>query len=231
MTQLELETLLLATPTPGTSLVVQALLLAFVLGLGIAALYRYSLSDRPASPAALATFVILPMVSAMVLLVIGNSLARAFTLVGALAIVRFRTRTQSPWDITFVFLALAVGVACGVTAFSVAVVGTLVIALAILGVGVLPGMRPRADLFNLRCDVAAHESAVDKLIPVIGRYASRHWLDEVRSLRFGETLSLSWRVRMLPDKHIAGLVQELSLVEGVERVRVAAGEELTEDAG
>lgn len=231
MTPLELENLLLATPLPGSGLLIQALLLAFVLGLVIAALYRYSLSDRPVSPAVLATFAILPMVSAMVLLVIGNSLARAFTLVGALAIVRFRTRTQSPWDITFVFMALAVGVACGITAFQIAIIGTAIIGLAILGVGVLPGMAPKTDLFNLRCDVAAHESAVDRLNPVIERFASRHWLDEVRSLRFGETLSLSWRIRLRPGKHIAGLVQELSVLEGVERVRIASGEELTEDAG
>lgn len=228
MTLLELETLFLATPVAGSSQVIQALLLAFVLGLVIAALYRYSLADRPVSPAVLATFAILPMVAAMVLLVIGNNLARAFTLVGALAIVRFRTRVQSPWDITFVFMALGVGIACGVTAFEVASVSTAVIGLAVLLVGVLPGMKPRGDLFNLRCDVAASDSAVDMMIPVIEKFASRHWLDEVRSLRFGETLSLSWRVRLRPDQHIAGLVRELSVLEGVERVRIASGEELTE---
>ena len=88
--------------------VFEALLVALVLSLVVATVYRISVGDRIVSPSMQGSLVILAMVGAMVMMIIGNIVARAFSLVGALAIVRFRTRLRSPWDITFVFFSLAV---------------------------------------------------------------------------------------------------------------------------
>ena len=92
--------------------VVLTLALALGLGLSVAVVYRLSVPGRVLSPAMQSSLVLLAMVAAMVMMVIGNNLARAFSLVGALAIVRFRTRLRSPWDISFVFFSLAAGIAC-----------------------------------------------------------------------------------------------------------------------
>ena len=86
--------------------VFEALLVAFVLSLVVASVYRISVGDRVVSPAMQGSLVLLAMVGAMVMMVIGNNIARAFSLVGALAIVRFRTRLRSPWDISFAKVAL-----------------------------------------------------------------------------------------------------------------------------
>jgi len=47
-------------------------------------------------------------------MVIGNNLARAFGLVGAMSIIRFRTAIKETQDIIFIFFALAIGMASGV---------------------------------------------------------------------------------------------------------------------
>jgi len=70
----------------------------------------------------------------MVMMVIGDNIARAFSLVGALAIVRFRTSLRSSRDIS----SLVVGIACGVQSYNVAVIGTFLVSLTILALQVVP---------------------------------------------------------------------------------------------
>ncbi|MFT5679555.1 MAG: hypothetical protein ACI8RZ_000459, partial [Myxococcota bacterium] len=67
-------------------------LLALILGLMVMGVYRYSVNERIASPPMQASLVLLAMIGSMVMMIIGNNIARAFSLVGALAIIRFRTR-------------------------------------------------------------------------------------------------------------------------------------------
>lgn len=83
----------------------------------------------PAFPNAL----VLPcLITAIVTLVIGNNLARAFGLVGTMSIIRFRTAVRDVEDIVFIFFALAMGMAAGVGLNSVALIGTGLICVVIL---------------------------------------------------------------------------------------------------
>jgi uncharacterized membrane protein YhiD involved in acid resistance len=202
-----------------------ALLASFGLGLVVALVYRWSVPGRALSPPLQASLVLLPMVVAMVFMVVGNSVARAFGLVGALAIVRFRTPLRSPWDISFVFLSLAVGIACGVYAYSVAAIGTVVIGLAVLALHVLPLGTVRGEVHVLRVDVAAHQGGETTVAAVLDKHASQRWLLEARSLRFGETLSYRWRVVLKDGAGVEKLLREVGDVEGVERVVFGMGEE------
>ena len=79
------------------------MLLAFILGLVIAAIYKWTHMGMPAETFT-NTLIILCMLISVVMVVIGESVARAFSLVGALSIIRFRTVVQDPRDIAFVFL-------------------------------------------------------------------------------------------------------------------------------
>lgn len=213
------------------TVVLQALLLALALSSIVAFIYRISVGDRVASPVMQMSFVLLAMVAAMVMMVIGNNLARAFSLVGALAIVRFRTRLRSPWDITFVFFALTVGIGCGVFAWVVSIIGTGVVSLAVLALQLIP-LGVRGDVFLLRVDLAAYKIGEGELDKSLGGFVENMWLEEARSLRFGETLSMRYRVVLNEDKSIEQVVRSLSALEGVERVVLLANDEgwsVTED--
>ena len=65
------------------------------------------------------------IVGAMVMMAIGDSLARGLGAFGALAIIRFRTRIQDARNIIFLFASLSVGLAIGVFGYTIAFVGTL----------------------------------------------------------------------------------------------------------
>jgi len=211
--------------------VLRALLLAAALGLVISILYRLTLQAQIPSAALQRSLILLPMISAMVMMVIGNNLARAFSLVGALSIIRFRTRLRTSWDISFVFLALAAGIGVGVFAWQVAVVSTVVIALVVMGMQLLPFTGMSQDVQLLRCDMASYEGIEGKVAVVLDRHLARRSLEEAHAQRFGEAYSYRYRVLLRKTSKIEDLIRELSEVEGVERVILTTREESDESGG
>lgn len=71
------------------------------------------------------TIVLISIVAAMVMQAIGDSVARGLGMLGALAIIRFRTTLRDPRNLVFVFASLAAGLACGVFGFTIAFTGTI----------------------------------------------------------------------------------------------------------
>src|SRR5947208_2808474 len=109
------------------------LAMAFALGCVVAGVYRVTHGKGPEQAAGLlATLVLLTVLICMVTLVIGNSVARAFSLVGALAIVRFRTVVEDTRDTAFVIFAVAAGMTVGAGFLAAAAVGVPVVGLAAL---------------------------------------------------------------------------------------------------
>ena len=115
------------TPDP-IGIVVIRLLAAMVFGAAIAFVYRRT-RRVPASSFTI-TLVLLGILIAMVTQVIGNNVARAFSLVGALSIVRFRTVVRDTQDTAYVIAAVALGMAVGAGHFGVAITGLGILAVA-----------------------------------------------------------------------------------------------------
>lgn len=106
------------------------LVAAFALGLLVALAYRRAQRNVAQSHKLVGSLVMLSMIVAVVLMVIDSSLARAFGLVGALAIIRFRTPVKDMTDIIYLFLAIGAGIACGAGQLGVAFLGVPAVLLA-----------------------------------------------------------------------------------------------------
>ena len=92
---------------PALLLIAVRLLLALALGLAIAAIYRRARPMNEEAESFTVTLVLLTILIAMVTQVIGDNVARAFSLVGALSIVRFRTVVRDTQDTAFVIFSVA----------------------------------------------------------------------------------------------------------------------------
>ena len=116
---------------PGAVLLIFArLVLAWLLGLAIAAIYRRARPMNDEAESFTVTLVLLTILIAMVTQVIGDNVARAFSLVGALSIVRFRTVVRDTQDTAYVIFAVAIGMAMGANHPLVALCGLGVIGVA-----------------------------------------------------------------------------------------------------
>ena len=116
--------------------VVLALVMAFLLATVVAWVYVRTHQSLSYSRAFVQALVFGGILGAMLMLAIGNNVARGIGIVGTLAIIRFRSTMKDPRDLMFVFAALAVGIATGTRSFAVALDGTAVFAAAAF---LLPG--------------------------------------------------------------------------------------------
>ena len=85
--------------------------------------------------------------------------------------------------------------------------------------------RPKIPALTLRCDLSAWDCGEADLADPLAKHCAQANLASTRSLRFGESLSLVYRVDLRPQETMAALVRDLSQIEGVERVVILAGNE------
>jgi hypothetical protein len=78
------------------------------------------------------TLAILPVIMAVIILFVGNDVARAFSLAGTASIIRFRSAPGEPKDIGFIFFALAAGLSCGVGLYAAGGIFTVFLSLTVL---------------------------------------------------------------------------------------------------
>ncbi|HEX8546828.1 MAG TPA: DUF4956 domain-containing protein, partial [Cytophagaceae bacterium] len=84
------------------------LMVALLCGILISLLYRWTYKGLSYSGNFVNTIILLTMITSVVIMVIGNNLATAFGLVGAMSIIRFRTAIKDSQDIMFIFFSLSI---------------------------------------------------------------------------------------------------------------------------
>jgi len=129
---------------PKLTTALYSLLLSFSLSTLIAFTYQYTFRGMKYSRNFFQAIVLSSMVAAIVMMAIGDSLARGLGILGALAIIRFRFRVRNPKNIIFIFASLSIGIACGVYGYTVAITGTFVFCLIALLIKYSPYGRAEA---------------------------------------------------------------------------------------
>src|SRR4051812_45566213 len=125
------------------------LLLAAIYGGCVAGVFRISYGHRKTDVSVMTTtLVLLSILVAMVSMVIGESVARAFSLVGALSIVRFRTVVEDTRDTAFVIFAVVTGMAVGAGYLTVASAGLVAVGLPAGPRGARGAGAPAPDRFR-----------------------------------------------------------------------------------
>ena len=87
---------------------------SLILGALIGGVYILTQKKNGADTSLSISLIMVPAVVAVIVMLVGNSYARAFTLAGAFSIVRYRSLPATPKDISYVFMSLAIGLGCGI---------------------------------------------------------------------------------------------------------------------
>jgi anti-anti-sigma factor len=106
------------------------LVVASMIGLLVTAIHQPVARDRGRTMEQAQT--LLCVSGAMMMIIIGNNLARAFGIAGAASIIRFRTPVDDPKDVTILFLLMGLGMSSGLGQFAVAGLGTAFLCVALL---------------------------------------------------------------------------------------------------
>ncbi len=190
------------------------LVVAVLLGGVVAWVYRRTRAEHISTFPA--TLVLLAVLIAMVTQVIGDSVARAFSLVGALSIVRFRTVVRDTQDTAFVIFAVVVGMACGASDPRVALIGLVVVSAAAFVMR--PKTKHAGDSFVLELRVASGIDLDDVIGGLLDTFVSDRRLVSLGTARQGIALEASYAVKLRQGQRPDDLVKALNRIDGVQNV-------------
>jgi hypothetical protein len=155
----------------------------------------------------------------MVTQVVGDNVARAFSLVGALSIVRFRTVVRDTQDTAYVIFAVAIGMAIGADNLWVALAGVGVVALAAF---VMRGRAVTDEQMPFRIHVRlglGHDPAT-LLGLTLDTFTRMYRVTEVTTSRQGAAIDVSYRTVLKDDQSLHALITALNHLEGVQSASV-----------
>jgi uncharacterized membrane protein YhiD involved in acid resistance len=195
------------------------MMVALACGITIALVYRFIYKGPSYSVTYVNSLVLLTLITSIVILVIGNNLARAFGLVGAMSIIRFRTAVRDVQDIVFIFFALSIGMAAGVGLHVIAVAGTLIISIvAIVLVTFNFGAPPKQE-YLVQLTYEGSDVTEDHIRGILKRYCKRYKLVNIKNAG-GQQMEAFYQVVYRRKFKSANLIRELKGLEDVINVNL-----------
>jgi Domain of unknown function (DUF4956) len=197
------------------------LTVAVLLGCVVAWIYVRTSREQEAGSSFLITLVLLSVLIAMVTQVIGNNVARAFSLVGALSIVRFRTVVRDTRDTAYVIFAVVVGMAAGAANLWVAVIGVAIVGIVSFVIASRSSFAAGlAAPYTLRLRMALGHDLETVAGRTLNHFCVARRLLSVATNRQGAALEFIIETRMRPGSSSEEMVKALNLLEGVQDIRL-----------
>ena len=225
---------LLELQTPPPFVVIVRLVIALALGAMVALVYKTTRPGADVARSFTSTLVLLCILIAMVTQVIGDNVARAFSLVGALSIVRFRTVVRDTQDTAFVIFAVGVGMAVGAGSPWLAVGGIAVVATAAFLMNRRPAEPAGAgagDPFELHVRLGIGHDPQAVVGPTLDEFARERRLMSIATSRQGLAIDATFRTALRTDQGADALLRALNRLEGVQSVTLQRVTEVEERVG
>lgn len=186
------------------------------LGLAIALMLVYMFTHRRTGwrPSIAMTVLILGPVVSIIVLCIGSNIARAISIGGGLALVRFRNTVDDPRDLIYFFLSLASGMACGIgfIGFGLLAVGAILLLLVILSLVGIDRLGGRGK--QLRILIPESLDYTDVFDPILKKYCRGYHLNRIKTEDYGTLLRLDYRIVLRDDKQEKAFLDELRVRNG-----------------
>jgi uncharacterized membrane protein YhiD involved in acid resistance len=205
-----------------------ALALSFVLSSAIGWVYRATHRNVSYSQSYVQTLVILGMIISLIMLVVGSNIARAFALVGALSVIRFRNAIKETRDVGFIFLVMGIGMACGTRFYTLAVVATVAICLAVVVMQRFNWFHLNVQRQVVKVQVPADEDYSDQIQDVLIRHTSEFELVSMESIRGGALTELLYTVKLKKGTEPKTLIDALRQRTFGQRVTILTGYDQTD---
>ena len=192
--------------SPQMTVIVEGLklILAGLVGVVVSAVHRRHPGDKSLTRSLGQAQVLLCVAGALMMIIIGDSLARALGIAGGATIIRFRTPVEDPKDSTVLFLLLGLGVACGMGLYAVAGVATALLCLSLVLLDLIVERKPQTLILEMSAEGPAFPAEyVNRLLAA---YRVRF---EPREVGHGSKATSSYLCQVDPDTPLQRLTEQL----------------------
>ena len=185
-------------------------LLGMLLSLALAYIRRKEGYDR----SFVVTLLLLPLIISIIIMLVSDNVARAFSLAGVFTLVRFRTTISDTKDITFVFSTVAIGLATGMGYIGYAMIITAFIIAVLLLIHLFKLDEIKDNHAKLKIVVPESLNYVGAFEPVLIEYCSHAKLKKVKTTDFGTTFELTYLINMKSGINQKMFIDDLRVING-----------------
>lgn len=187
---------------------------AFVLGTIVSFMYMKTHRDKMPSQSFAVTLVMLPAIISVIILLVGTDLARAFSLAGIFAIIRFRSAPGDPRDIAQVLMTMAVGLACGMGMIGFAALITVSICAVMLFFELINFGNTKNKARILKILIPENLDYQDVFDDIMKQYTKSYSLSKVRTTDLGSLFELVYVISLKRDVSEKEFIDEIRCRNG-----------------
>jgi uncharacterized membrane protein YhiD involved in acid resistance len=190
-------------------------LIAFLMSSVIASVYTRTFQGLSYSRGLVQTMILGSLIACLLMIAIGDNVARGIGIVGSLAIIRFRTNLRDPRDLVFLFASFGVGVASGVQSYLTSLIGgtTFCIVSFVLYKLEFGTRRPHDGM--VRFQVPAGHDASEQITPILKKLSRHFALVTMRDVAQGKAVDYSYQVKLADPDDSIEIIRELRAIEGI----------------
>ncbi len=191
----------------------------------LAYVYRQTHRGLSYSVSFVHSMIIMAVTVTVIMMIIGSNIARAFSLVGALSIIRFRTAIKDPRDVAFLFMTMAVGMACGTGYYLIGLGFTLFAIPMVFGLTKLKiGAMPTSEML-FKAQVPEGSDHTKLFAEVLYKLTSDHSLLSMETIQGGTRLELVYSIQAKAGVKEGELLEELRKAAGGGKVVLIVGQQ------
>lgn len=187
---------------------------SIVLGLIISFAYMRTHKREGYSPSFTVTLIMLPVIISIIILLVGNNVARAFSLAGAFSIIRFRSAPGDPKDITYVFFTLAVGLTCGMGYIGYAFIFTIVLCTLTIVLDAIKFAMPKTKTSKLKITIPGDLNYDGIFDEILDKYTNSWKIQTIKTRDFGSLFEIHYIIQMKLDANQKKFIDELRCKNG-----------------
>ncbi len=196
----------------GSTLVI--IISSLMLGLGISLVYMFTHKKEEYSSSFTTALIMLPAIIAIIILLVGNNVARAFSLAGAFSLIRFRSAPGDSKDIAFVFFTLGVGLACGMGYISYAVLFAVILCAVMVILNKLNFGKKKNSEMRLKIAIPEDMDYQGVFDDVLDEYTSDRKLARVKTTQFGSLFEITYDITMKDTAQSKEFIDKLRCKNG-----------------
>lgn len=182
------------TLTLGNALMV--IMSSLLLGLLLSVVYIKNQKNQGYSGTFAVTLIMLPAIIALIIMLVGNNVARAFSLAGAFSLIRFRSAPGDPKDIAYVFFSLAVGLACGMGYIGYGALFAVILSTVISLLNLLRFAENRPVPMRLKVLVPENLNYQGLFDDIFADYTTASRLLRLKTTEFGSLFEMTYDIKM-----------------------------------
>lgn len=172
------------------------ILSSLLLGLGISLVYMFTHKKERYTAGFTIALIMLPAIIAMIILLVGNNVARAFSLAGAFSLIRFRSAPGDSKDIAFVFFTLGVGLACGMGYIGYATLFAIILCSVMIILDKIDFGKNRNSLMKLKIVIPEDMDYQGVFDDVLEEYTFNRELAKIRTTQFGSLFEITYEITL-----------------------------------